>query len=68
VQNPKIAERDLSRLIADLRKALMVDPTRGGLCKFTEIGKARSDKGFIQPYAAFEMLVDVEYRSDFTQP
>ncbi len=66
--NPEIAERDLSRLIADLTKALYVDHTRGGLCTFTEIGTVRSDKGFIQPYAAFEMILQVEYRSDFSQP
>lgn len=66
--DPEIAERDLSRVIADLTKALLVDHTRGGLCKFTEIGTVRSDKGFIQPYAAFELIAQVEYRSNFSQP
>ncbi len=68
VGNPEIAERDLSRLISDLTKALLVDHTRGGHSRVTEIGPVTTDKGYIQPFAGFQMVVSVEYRSDFVQP
>lgn len=67
-RNPRIAERDLSRLIADLTKAVYVDPTRGGHSTFTEVESINTDKGFIQPFAGFEMIVVVDYRSAFATP
>lgn len=68
VKSPEIAESDLSKLISDLTKALYVDHTRGGNCTYTEIGVIQADKGYAQPYAAFEMTVQVEYRGEFTAP
>lgn len=66
--DPAILERDLNRLISDAAKALQVDPTRGGNATFTEITGVVTDKGAYQPYAMFEMLVNVEYRATFAQP
>jgi hypothetical protein len=68
IQDHAVALRELMDLIADLTKALYVDHTRGGLCKFTEVGKVMTDKGVMFPYAAFEMVVQVDYRSEFTTP
>lgn len=68
VHDPRVAEQDLSKLIADLTKALYVDPTRGGNCKYTEVGKILTDKGYAAPYAVFEMVVSVEYRATFAAP
>lgn len=67
-EDPAIAERDLSRLITDVRKALLVDHTRGGLCRFTKIRTIETDKGNAAPYAAFDMTITVQYRSAFTAP
>lgn len=58
----------LNQFIADVTKALHVDHTRGGKSTFTEITDVDDDKGRIQPYAMFEMLVSVEYRAAWTQP
>lgn len=67
--DPQIAERDLSRLIADLTKALYVDPTRGGYSTFTEIGEILTDKGNAElPFAVFRMALTVEYRATFAAP
>lgn len=66
--DPAVLERDLNRLIADTTKALYVDPTRGGKSTFTEITGVVTDKGAFQPYAMFEMMVQVEYRATFAQP
>lgn len=66
--NPTIAEQDLSKLLSDLTKALYVDHTRGGHCKYTEIGQVNTDQGMAQPFAAFSVVVQVEYRGDFTNP
>lgn len=59
---------ELNKLIADATKALHVDHTRGGKSTFTEITDVNDDKGRLQPYALFEMLVGVEYRAAWAQP
>lgn len=66
--SPEIAERDLSRLISDLTKALYVDHTRDGNSTYTEVDDVTVDKGFLQPFAGFQMIISVDYRSDFAQP
>lgn len=66
--DPAILERDLNRFIADVTKSLYIDPTRGGHSTFTEITGVVTDKGAFQPYAMFEMMVNVEYRATFAQP
>jgi hypothetical protein len=67
-QNPATAEQLLNKLIEDLTKALYVDPTRNQLAVFTEIIEVITDKGAFQPYAGFEMIVEMEYRATFAQP
>lgn len=66
--DPAALETALNNLIADVTKALYVDHTRGGHSTYTEIGTILTDKGAVQPYAMFEMLVGVEYRAPFTTP
>ena len=64
---PKL-ERDLSKLIADITKALMVDVTRGGYAVTTEIGDIDTDKGAFAPVAGFEMVVRCQYRASVSSP
>ena len=59
-------ERDLDNLAQDLRKALMVDVTRGGYAVTTEIVEVLTDKGAFAPYAGLEMIVNCEYRASVT--
>ena len=61
-------ERNVSKLIADITKALMVDVTRGGYAVTTEIGDIDTDKGFFSPFAAVEMTVRVHYRAAVATP
>lgn len=61
-------ERNLSKLIADLTKALMVDVTRGGYGVTTEITEIRTDKGILTPFAAVSITVRVEYRAAVATP
>ncbi len=61
-------ERLLSRLIADITKALMVDVTRGGYAVTTEIGDIDTDKGFFAPFAAVELTVRVDYTAAVATP
>lgn len=61
-------ERMLSRFIADITKALMVDVTRGGYAITTEISTIYTDQGFYAPFAAFEMTVRVEYKAAVATP
>lgn len=67
-QDPEVLERDLNKFLADTTKALYADPTRGGHSTFTEITAVITDKGAFQPYAMFELLIDLEYRATFAQP
>lgn len=67
-QDPATGEDLLNRLIEDLTKALYVDPARGGLAVYTEVIEVITDKGSFQPYAGFEMIVEMEYRATFAQP
>lgn len=66
--DPVVLERELNQFISDVTKALYVDPTRGNQSTYTEITAVITDKGAFQPYAMFEMLVNVEYRGTFAQP
>ncbi len=66
--DPAVLERDLNKFIRDVTKALYADPTRGGYSTYTEIGEVPTDKGALQPYAMFEMIVHVEYHATFAQP
>jgi len=59
---------DLNALIADATKAIMVDPGRGCHATYSEITSVLTDKGAIQPFAMFEMVVGVDYRADFANP
>lgn len=61
-------ERMVSRLIADITKALMVDITRGGYAVTTEITTIDTDKGFYAPFAAVEMTVKVSYKAAVATP
>lgn len=61
-------ERDLSRFIEDVTKAVLADPTRGGKATFTEVTKVRTDKGAWVPFAGFEMTVRFDYRATFAAP
>lgn len=66
--DPAVLERDLNKFLADTTKALYADPTRGGHSTFTEITAVITDKGAFQPYAMFELMIDLEYRATFAQP
>lgn len=61
-------ERMISRLIADITKALMVDVTRGGYAITTEINAIDTDKGFYAPFGAVEISVRVDYQAAVATP
>lgn len=59
---------ELNKLEEDVKKALMVDITRGGYAVRTIITNVFKAKGFLAPYAAFEIALKVDYRSTFENP
>ena len=61
-------ERDVSKFLEDMTKAIMADPTRGGLATYTQIGQVKADKGAWVPYAGFEITVHCDYRATFAAP
>lgn len=61
-------ERNVSRFIEDVTKALLADPTRGGKATFTEITRVKTDKGAWVPFAGFEITVRFDYRATFAAP
>lgn len=58
-------EKDKDKLIQDFRKALLVDPTRGGNAIFTDIVGVNDDKGSLVPYAMVEVRVLCQYIATF---
>lgn len=66
--DPAQLERDLSKFIEDITKALYLDPTRGGNATFTEVRDIKTDKGSWIPYAGCEMVVACDYRGSFATP
>lgn len=61
-------EHQVSRFVADIEQALMIDVTRGNDAIFTKIAAVKTDKGAWVPYAGFELSVTVQYRAKFTTP
>ncbi len=61
-------ERDVSKFLEDVTKAVLADPTRGGTSTFTEVVQIKADKGAWVPYAGFEMTVRCDYRATFAAP
>ncbi len=61
-------ERDLSKFIEDVTKALYVDITRGGIATFTEVRGIKTDKGSWSPFAGCEIIVACDYRSANSTP
>ncbi len=61
-------ERDVSRFIEDITKAVLADPTRGGKATYTEITRVKTDKGAWVPFAGFEITVKFDYRATFAAP
>jgi hypothetical protein len=64
----ELLERQVSRAIADITRALMVDVTRGGYAVTTEVGDIDTTKGALLPLAGFEILVNVKYRANVATP
>ena len=52
----------------DVEKALMVDEHRGGKALKTDIVKIITDKGTLEPYAVFDMTVQILYYHDRGNP
>lgn len=65
---PEELERQISRAVADVTKALYVDITRGGYSTFTEIETIDTDKGSWAPIGGFEMVVKCQYRASVSAP
>ena len=63
-----LLERQLSRLIRDVTKRLMLDVTRGGYATFTQIEEIDTDKGSWEGFAGFEMTVRCQYRAASATP
>lgn len=67
-QDIALLERQASRWCSDIRKALMLDVTRGGCAITTEVGDIDFDKGALAPVAGFEMFVRIVYRAATSTP
>lgn len=62
------AKLDMDKLIADLTKAVELDPLLGGLCTNSEITDVAEDEGDKVPVAGFVMKVDYQYVTEGQTP
>jgi len=55
-------------LQADLEEAIMQDERRNELAIATEVKSIKTDKGIIEPYAIFDMAINIKYYTNKKDP
>lgn len=62
------AQAQLDTLISDVTKALETDRLQGGRCTLTTISDIETDRGDLDAYAAFSIMVVFLYHTEGTVP
>jgi hypothetical protein len=68
VKHAKKLSDELEKIIGDVRKAILVDETRGGLAEWTTIKEIRVISTWLKPIGIFEMDLGIQYRHQEATP